>query len=103
MPSSIEAISEEESNYEGEDNSKEETDLQESNSQEEVKEVKGDLLDNKYNRHKIKRLVRRMDHLAKRIKDNPNLSYDIAEHAALQWAIRVLNRVLILKYAKQSR
>ena len=36
------------------------------------------------------RLKKRKDFLADRTKDNPNLTYDLAELSALEWAIRTL-------------
>jgi hypothetical protein len=40
----------------------------------------------------LKMLKRRADHLAGRIEDNPNLSYDQAELSALRWAVRELEK-----------
>ena len=45
---------------------------------------------NNYKKKYILRLKKRRDFLASRTKDNPSLSYDIAELSALAWAIDTL-------------
>lgn len=45
---------------------------------------------NDYKKKYLLRLRKRRDFLAERTKDNPNLSYDLAELQALSWAIDTL-------------
>ena len=44
-------------------------------------------------KERIKTLQRRLDWLRKRTADNPDLSHDRAEAAALDWAIRNLKPI----------
>lgn len=53
-----------------------------------------DFFNNSRNHRKIAALERRMNHLRQRVKDNPNLTFDAAECGALDWAIRILKKVL---------
>lgn len=41
----------------------------------------------------LERLEKRMEHLSKRIKGRPDLTFDVAEYNALKWAIRSLRDI----------
>jgi Mn-dependent DtxR family transcriptional regulator len=45
-------------------------------------------------RRNINIILRRMRHLETRFSENPALSWDIAEHAALRWALEELGVLL---------